>query len=111
MNNLSSLVEVIPLRPIHSYCRVYVQYLETHLLVDKKKFFIHGKHSKQVLFNKEVLMENLIRIIAAGIMVFLLYVLFFVEDSSAFTPFIMIASASGFILYFISWKYFSKERD
>lgn len=56
-------------------------------------------------------MENLIRIIASGIMVFLLYVLFFVEDSSAFTPFIMIATASGFILYFISWKYFSKERN
>ncbi|WP_213085622.1 hypothetical protein [Planococcus maritimus] len=56
-------------------------------------------------------MENLIRIIASGIMVFLLYVLFFVEDSSAFTPFIMISAATGFILYFISWKYFSKERD
>ncbi len=56
-------------------------------------------------------MENLIRIIASGIMVFLLYVLFFVEDSSAFAPYIMIAAASAFILYLISWKYFSKERD
>lgn len=56
-------------------------------------------------------MENIIRIIAAGIFVFLLYNLFFIEDSSPYTPFIMIAGAFAFVLHFISVKYFDKNHD
>ncbi|MBU9675022.1 hypothetical protein KQ939_09015 [Planococcus sp. CP5-4] len=56
-------------------------------------------------------METIVRIIATGILVFLLYVLFFIEDSTPYTPFIMIASASAFVLHFISVKYFDKNHD
>ena len=56
-------------------------------------------------------MENVIRVIAAGIFVFLLYTLIFIEDSSPYPPFIMIAGASAFVLYLISVKYFDENHD
>lgn len=56
-------------------------------------------------------MENVIRIIASGILVFLLYVLFFAGDPNSYTTLIIIASTSAFVLYFISVKYFDKNHD
>lgn len=56
-------------------------------------------------------MENVIRIIASGILVFLLYVLFFASDPNSYTTLIIIASTSAFVLYFISVKYFDKNHD
>ena len=60
---------------------------------------------------KEVLMENVIRILGLGILLFLLYSLFFADDSSSLTMFILIASASSFVLYFISVKYFNTKNE
>jgi len=56
-------------------------------------------------------MENVIRILGLGILLFLLYSLFFADDSSSLTTLIMIVSASSFVLYFISVKYFNNKDE
>lgn len=54
-------------------------------------------------------MENVIRIITTGILVFLLYVLFFASDPNFYSTSIIIAGTSAFVLDFISVKYFDKN--
>lgn len=56
-------------------------------------------------------MKTVVRILGLGILLFLLYSLFFADDSSSLTTLIMIASASSFVLYFISVKYFNTKNE
>lgn len=56
-------------------------------------------------------MKTVVRILGLGILLFLLYSLFIADDSSSLTTFIMIASATSFVLYFISIKYFNTKNE